>query len=469
MSSLGNPRMIPITSTTGTSTSESSDVILQLKTKVNECPKLGEAIVRSLNAAKKVSQDILQKDLYDALTWPTTMEEYYAYLMKMSRWIPNQSGQPAWKIPGNSNGGYQEVYDRLCHFYFLIDGPDGTEIAENLPWFREWLVSYAQAWGSFLDSPESFNDKILASFNSKNAPKYRVEDSMIEFKVDGKVRLRPNAPSGWMTYNQFFARNLNPGLRPIASPHDNTIIASPADCTFRESFLIDECSCIKDITVKLTHRFASIEVLLGTEDGSGTNDSGNQTNKATSNSNYGTAFAGGVFSHYFLGPYSYHRLHCPVAGTVIECKNIEGLAYLDVGIDSNGQFDAPDSAKDGYEFAQARGVLIIDTKGSPCGDVGLVAVVPVGMVQVSSVYMTAVKGQQIAKGEEFGFFQFGASDIIVLYQQQAKAVIDQDGSVYRHYGTKIGQLQLCAGSQVQSNGCGADGDDAGSKRQRTNP
>lgn len=53
------------------------------------------------------------------------------------------------------------------------------------------------------------------------------------------------------------------------------------------------------------------------------------------------------------------------------------------------QFDAPDDAKDAYEFFQSRGILVIDTQGSEYGDVGKVAIIPVGMCQVSSVMMTA--------------------------------------------------------------------------------
>lgn len=88
--------------------------------------------------------------------------------------------------------------------------------------------------------------------------------------------------------------------------------------------------------------------------------------------------------------------------------------YLDVNL-SQGQFDAPDSATDGYEFTQARGIIIVDTTDSPYGDIGLVGIVPVGMCQVSSVNMTATVGSDLLKGDEFGYFLFGGSDIIVLF------------------------------------------------------
>ncbi len=51
--------------------------------------------------------------------------------------------------------------------------------------------------------------------------------------IDGK----PNTPSGWLTFNQFFARRLNAGLRPIQDPWDNTVVTSPVDCVFKLVFL----------------------------------------------------------------------------------------------------------------------------------------------------------------------------------------------------------------------------------------
>lgn len=230
--------------------------------------------------------------------------------------------------------------------------------------------------------------------------------------IDG----RPNAPSGWLTFNQFFARELNPGLRPIDSPTDNSIVVSPADCTFKAKYSIASDSSIPEITVKKTHKYASIEDLL-------------------KGSQYKDAFANGMFVHYFLGPYSYHRFHTPVSGIVRECYPVEGLVYLDVQLSDN-QFDAPDSSEGGYEFAQARGIITLDTTDSPFGDVGIVAVIPVGMCQVSSVNMTATVGSNLLKGDEFGYFLFGGSDIIVLFQDGVNPQIDT-GEQYRHYGTQI--------------------------------
>ena len=311
----------------------------------------------------------------------------------------------------------------ICHYYWLIDQKINGKILQNDEWFSAWLVDYMNLWGTFLDSTESFSQEILNTFID-NSPMYRVEDSMLGDK--------PNNPSGWLTFNQFFARTLNPGLRPIADPTDNTVIVSPAECTYRAQYDIGSDSSMSsvetgDSTIRLkkTFTFGNITKLL-------------------EGSEYRHAFAGGKFVHYYLSTYSYHHFHTPVSGTIKECYPIHGHVYLQVVIDEGGQFYAPDDSTDGpdgmgYQFTQARGVITIDTTNSPYGDVGIVAVIPVGMSQVSSVHMTAVPGTETMKGDDFGHFMFGGSDIIVLFQEHVKAQIDDAGG-YRHYGTPIARL-----------------------------
>lgn len=75
---------------------------------------------------------------------------------------------------------------------------------------------------------------------------------------------------------------------------------------------------------------------------------------------------------------------------------ISGKVFTQVDLQDH-ELKSRDSATTGYEFSQTRGVLAIDTSGSDAGDVGIVAVIPVGMSHVASVNLTAVAGRKPAR------------------------------------------------------------------------
>jgi len=326
-------------------------------------------------------------------------DDYINWINDLLRWVPEE----------NKNG--KEIYDRVSEFYFFLGQPSIKSLQNielplpnsllNITPLSKWMVNYANAMGKFMDTTESINPKSLATFY--NSPPYNMDEYM-------------ECPSGYKTYNQFFARHVKPGMRPIASPSDNRIIVSPADCTFVGWWQI---SAKSEVTVKGLQW--TIKQLL--------NDSV-----------YSDRFKGGIFTHSFLNTTDYHRLHVPVAGTVLEAKVIQGLVFLDVVAIPVGdsakltkirQFDALDAT--GYQFMQARGLLVLD---SP---IGLVAVLPIGMAQVSSVVMTAEVGKTLQKGEEFSYFQFGGSDVVMVFEAKSNITFFAQPNVHNNQGTCIGQ------------------------------
>ena len=385
-------------------------IVRDLQHLLEQDDELHAVLEKSLQQAHDRAATELDAELRDALQWPTDIAAYCDYLREFIRWIPQQTDHPAWRTSAPDERYAKEVSDRLAHFFWLVDqkvDQGATAAAEGSPTFRDWLTEFAREWGGFLDTPESFDDEILASFLA-DAPEYTVEESL----VNGK----PNSPSGWLTFNEFFARELNAGLRPITEPGDNHVVTSPADCTYQHRYDIADDSTIPDVTVKHTHRYGSIGRLL-------------------EGSEHADAFAGGTFVHYMLPPSSYHRYHLPVAGRVEESYVVRGQVYMQVDLE-DGQFASRDNTESGYEFFQERGVVIMDTAASGLGDLGLVGVVPVGMSHVASVSLTTVDGTAPAKGEEFGFFQFGGSDIILLFQNDVEVQVDESAGL-RHVGTPI--------------------------------
>lgn len=376
---------------------------------------LGDSLERSLVEARKVAETDLDGALFEALEWPENIGQYEDYLKRFSRWLPRQSDAKAWQGNKREEGHGKEVSDRIAHFFFLVDQRGGDAAPQDSAVFRGWMTEFTRRWGDFLDTPQSFGHETLQTFID-HAPEYRVHESLVEGA--------PNEPSGWLTFNQFFGRRLNGGLRPIAEPADNLVATSPADCVYQHAYDIDADSTIPAATIKNTHTYGNITQLI-------------------EGSRYAQSFAGGTFVHYMLKPSSYHRFHLPVSGLVEEAFRNSGTVYMHVSLEDR-QFVSSDSATTGFEFTQNRGVVTVDTSASPAGDVGIVAVVPVGMAHVSSVVLTAVDGTRMAKGEEFGYFQFGGSDIIVLFQQGVDPHIDTSED-YRFVGTPIARCKSLAG------------------------
>jgi phosphatidylserine decarboxylase len=99
----------------------------------------------------------------------------------------------------------------------------------------------------------------------------------------------------------------------------------------------------------------------------------------------------------------------------------------------NGEvtFDAPDTA--GYQFCQARGLIVLDTA------IGLVTVLPMGVAQVSSIILTAEVGTTLRKGEEISYFQFGGSDIVCVFEERSNVSVTAQVGVHYKMGTRIAQ------------------------------
>jgi phosphatidylserine decarboxylase precursor len=254
------------------------------------------------------------------------------------------------------------------------------------------MKKYVKARGEFLDTPASAAG--IPSFTAR--PNYHVDDYVA-------------GPSGWLTFNQFFAREVKPGKRPIAAPFDDKVIVSPADSVFAGTWDIDADS-------KVTAKGVTWPIA-----------------KLLDGSPYQDAFKNGIYTHSFLNVDDYHRYHVPVAGEIKEVRKIQGRVYMNVIRKADGSLGIIDG--DTYQYNQERGLIVID---SP--EVGFVAVLPIGMSFVSSVNLTPEIGAKLHKGDEFGFFMFGGSDIVMLFQSKRVVIDAKVGTKYLQ-GQRIGEVR----------------------------
>jgi phosphatidylserine decarboxylase len=318
-----------------------------------------------------------------------TLPDYLHYIDELVRWAPRESGDS------------RLVHDKLVEFHFVLDQPplrglqsplaprDAGDGPQQLTPLSRWMRDFALAWGSYLDTPESAAH--IDTFRTN--PAFRWADYM-------------PPPSGYRSFNQFFARHVRPGRRPVDKVSDDRVVVSPADANFIGAWPIAD-----DATVHVNAPPLDLKGLRWS------------IAQLLDDSPYAGRFAGGVFSHSALRTFDYHRWHAPVRGTVLEARVVQGQVWLDVVasavVDSEGRTRNVLRALEGtgYQFVQTRGLVVLD---SPAG---LVACLPVGMAQVSSVVITAEVGSSIRKGEELGYFQFGGSDFVMVFERGAELAL----------------------------------------------
>jgi phosphatidylserine decarboxylase precursor len=342
----------------GDSNAARHPVVAELAALLDSRPDLRAALIQGIETA--------------AVSEINDLDAFSAHVGELVTWIPVE----------------REAVPKVLSIHYIVNhAPD--DALNRDPAFSEWLSGVAEAWGAFLDTPASAAG--IESFAS--LPTYNVDDYI-------------RGPSGWQTFNQFFARELRPGRRPIDAPHDDRVIVSPADAIFMGSHPIDDESTI---TVKgVQWRIA--DLLDG--------------------SPYAEAFKGGTYAHSFLRITDYHRYHVPVGGVVREVRNVHGRVYIDVVKNDDGTLSGANG--DTYQFNQERGLVVIE---SP--EVGLVAMVPVGMTLISSVVLEPRVGDELRKGEEFGYFQFGGSDMVMLFP--AGVVLEAEVGTKYLQGQRIGR------------------------------
>ncbi|TVU36953.1 hypothetical protein EJB05_18910 [Eragrostis curvula] len=185
------------------------------------------------------------------------------------------------------------------------------------------------------------------------------------------------------TFNEFFIRKLKPGARPIAYSDQEGIATCAAD-----SRLMAFSSVDKSTRLWIKGRKFSIEGLLG-------------------KSVQSDALNNGSLVIFRLAPQDYHRFHVPVSGTVEKFVEVPGFLYTVNPIAVNSKYC-------NVFTENKRVVSIISTS-----EFGKVAFVAIGATMVGSITFLKEEGDYVQKGDEFGYFSFGGSTVICVFEKDA--------------------------------------------------
>ena len=352
--------------------------ISNVKLLLDSDPELQHLLEQSLRQAAIANPHLETNPVRTIEDWCTHVERF-AHLMP---WQTMDIGEDA--------SFFRRIDQNIGYFYFLIDQPlealeDKGYIYPSLqyePRFAQWLKEYNIAWGEWLSSPDSWNEDYY---------QLALSDPLFELHTN-----RYESSDNWHSWNDFFARKLNQSY--IENNRTSIVNRKSSNRTF-----ISPCDGEIAFSPVKTATIANWLDLLG-------------------DSPYRDAFAGGETTHIILDVFDYHRFHMPCDGTVLECKTIQGI-HAGGGViiwdDQQSRYRYEQCGVTDFQMLETRGVLVLDTPAF-----GKIALVPVGVQQVSSVVWThpaltnrkSKIDNRILQGDELGCFLFGGSDIVLFFE-----------------------------------------------------
>jgi phosphatidylserine decarboxylase len=268
----------------------------------------------------------------------------------------------------------------------IMNMPSGYALFRS-PSFNAALKAVLQEWCTFLSSAAS-----TTYLNSQSPTGWFCPEALSKINMNLFVCNPAQPYYGFKSWNDYFTRLFVPGARPIASPNDTKVIVSACEASpfnVQSNLRLSDLFWMKSQAYSLYDIFTPARVDLA------------------------RLYVGGDLYQAFLSADNYHRWHAPISGKISAAYNVDGTYYSDA--EFAGYDPAGPNNSQGYLTAVAsRAVIVID---SPDPKVGRVACVFVGMAEISSNVIGVSVGQQVVKGAQIGYFQYGGSTHCVIFQK----------------------------------------------------
>ena len=287
----------------------------------------------------------------------------------------------------------------------MLDWPMGTSsgFAAFLdPKVNAMLKKVLNAWGEFLCSPESadvLGDDSHGWFGKVGKTDLTATANIGEtsYSFEDMYVCEPSAKyHGFKSWDAFFTRAFREGIRPVAAADDPNVITNV--CESKPYNMAHGVKARDHFWLK-GQPYSLIDMLA--------------------HDKLAEKFVGGTVYQAFLNALSYHRWHSPVSGKIVKASVQDGTYYseplFEDFTESHGADAANESTGQGYITATAtRAILFIEADNSA---IGLMAVLAVGMAEVSTCEITVKEGQHVEKGEQIGMFHFGGSTHCLLFRK----------------------------------------------------
>lgn len=206
----------------------------------------------------------------------------------------------------------------------------------------------------------------------------------------------------YRTLNEFFTRKLKPDMRPIHPLPEGLI--SPVDA------LITAMGEIQSGTIlNVKGQDYSLKELL------------NYSPRAET-------YNHGYFFVLYLSPTDYHRIHAPVTGRKLESEHIKGKVY-----------PVNDFGMRHMRTVLSRNERLITYISH---DLGEVAVVKVGAMNVSSIKYTDMEATKWNRGDDLAYFEFGSTVVLLIENGTFEPLPELDIGSKVKMGEPLGRFYL---------------------------
>ncbi|KAF5963925.1 phosphatidylserine decarboxylase [Fusarium bulbicola] len=216
---------------------------------------------------------------------------------------------------------------------------------------------------------------------------------------------------GFESWDHFFTRTFMPDLRPVVQLTNASILNNSCESG--------------PLQYKKNAKATDFFLLKG--------QPYSLKNMPNSNESYVKQFANGSVYQAFVSALSYHRWNSPVNGKVVDVFNVPGTYYSESLFQGfpNPDGNGPNNWQPYISSVATRGIIYIQAEGP----IGLMAIVYVGMAEVSSCHFTVTKGQTVSKGDQLGIFHFGGSTHCMAFRPGVKLVFNQPPGERQDDGT----------------------------------
>lgn len=220
-----------------------------------------------------------------------------------------------------------------------------------------------------------YSSQALKKLTKSNASRLLIKPFISVYGINTYEILKD--VSDFKNLNEFFIREVHPSLRPISQGEQDVV--SPTDGVISEIGKIED-----DSTFVVKGQEYNVKTLLADKDRA-------------------KQLAGGTYMIIYLSPKNYHRIHFPTSAVVRDNYTLGKYSYPvnKMGLELGDNILS-------YNYRKIFTLKKDSLKYN---------LIPVGAQNVNSI-ITTYKNEEVSKGSELGYFEFG-STVVLLFEKDA--------------------------------------------------